>query len=103
MDVKNALVTTTFPRSFQENRQLKPEQDARAESPQRPGLGSAPDFDSEAIARRGQEIQAERVERLNDTESVPLRTRQALDSYQGTQLASQQFETGELVGVDLFV
>jgi len=103
MDIKNAIVTSNFARGLQENRTLRPEQDARVESVQRPSNNASSDIDSEAIARKGRALQADRVEKLNDLDSLPLRTRQALDSYQQTESAAQQFEQGELVGVDLFI
>jgi len=102
MDISNSIVTANNARLFQENRQIKPEQDRRLDTNDRPSANRSSDIDSEAIARRGSELQAGRVQKVNDLESAPLRTRQALDSYQQTVVAAQQFEQGELVGVDLF-
>lgn len=102
MEISNAIVTTNQARSFQENRQIKPEQDQRLETNERRSANRSSDIDSDEITRRGTQIQSERVQKVNDLESAPLRTRQALSSYQQTVEAAQQFEQGELVGLDLF-
>jgi len=48
-------------------------------------------------------LQAERVQRVNSLASAPLKTQNAVNSYQQTIEATQKFEQGELVGIDLFV
>jgi len=83
---------------------LRTEREARVASSQRPSDNASADIDAEALERKGQEIQQSRVQRLNDIESAPLKTQQALSAYQDTALATQpENGFGELVGVDLFV
>ena len=95
-------LTTSLNGPVQSERQARPEQQGRTAAPERPSANASTDIDQEQIELRGQEIQASRVQRLNDIESAPLRTQQAIDAYQQTELASQNNEFGELVGVDLF-
>ncbi len=106
MQLNNSLiserVSTSLNTTIQSDRQAQPEQQGRVESPQRPSNNGSTDIDQASIEQRGKEIEQSRVQRLNDIESAPLRTQQALDSYQQTELAAQQYEFGELVGVDLF-
>ncbi len=103
MDVSNSIVSANFARSLQENRSIKPEQESRADVRERPSANRSSDIDADGIAERGRQVQAERVQRVGDLESVPLRTRQALSSYEQTAQSAIGANEGELVGVDLFV
>ena len=67
------------------------------------GVYVATDIDTDELQRRSEQLQQSRVQRLNDIESAPLSTQQALNIYQETNQAGEAFEFGELVGVDLFV
>ena len=106
MQVNNGLIAervgTSLNSAIQSDRQARPEQLGRVESPQRRSSNGSTEIDQAAIEQRGKQVEENRVQRLNDIESAPLRTQQALDSYQQTELAAQQYEFGELVGVDLF-
>jgi len=103
MQISNNLVATNFNSSVQDERQVKPEQSSRTDAPSRRSANASVDIDQDEIQRRGEALQATRVQRLNDIESAPLKTQQALNSYQQTEVSAQEFEQGELVGVDLFV
>lgn len=83
--------------------QARPETNNRVEAPSRPSANRSTAIDQDEILRAAEAIQSSRVQRLNDIESAPLRTQQALNSYQQTETAAQAYEFGELVGVDLFV
>lgn len=86
----------------QVERQSRQEQQSRALVPERASANGSREIDSDEIERRGELAQENRVQRLNDIESAPLQVQQALNSYQQTEQAAQEFELGELVGVDLF-
>lgn len=60
-------------------------------------------FDADALEKRGNDLAQNRVQKLNASESASFRTQQALDTYQQTERFSQEFDQGELVGLDLFV
>ncbi|TNC81335.1 MAG: hypothetical protein C9356_09545 [Oleiphilus sp.] len=106
MQITNQLLTerlsTTINSPAQAERQSRPERQSRVDSPERRSANASVEIDQQQLESRGQALQASRVERLNDIESAPLKTQQALNTYQQTELASEQFEFGELVGVDLF-
>lgn len=87
----------------QEERPNQTEQDTRAQAASRPSANGSTEIDQEALQRRGQELEVSRVQRLNDIESAPLRTQQALSSYQETLQSGQEQEFGELVGVDILI
>jgi hypothetical protein len=53
--------------------------------------------------KKGEALQTERFQRLNSLENAPLKTQQAVNSYQQTIDAAKQYEGGELVGIDLYV
>jgi hypothetical protein len=50
-----------------------------------------------------QASQAIEVSRFQSPESFPMKTQQAINSYHQTELASQEFDGGVLVGIDLFI
>ncbi len=54
------------------------------------------------LAEKNREAQALRVQRVNNSESLPLNTQRALASYQQTQAESSDKALGELVGIDVF-
>jgi len=103
MEISNSIVTASHARLLQENRQIKPEQNQRVETRDRQSENRSSDIDSDEIVRRGAAIQADRVQKVNNLESAPFQTQQALNSYQQTLDSAQQYEQGELVGVDFFV
>lgn len=57
----------------------------------------------EALAEKSREVQALRVQRVNNSEFLSLSSQKALQQYQTTQQLSAMSEQGELVGIDLFV
>lgn len=79
-----------------------PEQQLRVAAPNRRSANASIDIDPEQLQRRAEANFNSRVQRLNDIESAPLKTQQALNSYQQTLSAAQALEYGELVGVDVF-
>ena len=61
--------------------------------------------DPAELQRRVEQKQASQaidVTRSQSPESFPLNTQQALNTYQQTEIAAQEFEGGVLVGIDLF-
>jgi len=105
MDISHSLVNSRLSSPLQSNRQLSPEPAGKQESQTtRPSDASASqNVDSGAIKRRADLLQADRVQRVNSLASAPLQTQNAVNSYQQTIEATQKFEEGELVGIDLFV
>ena len=87
----------------QDSREAVPEQTQRVAAPVRVSSNGSTDIDTDELQRRSEQLQQSRVQRLNDIESAPLSTQQALNIYQETNQAGEAFEFGELVGVDLFV
>lgn len=62
-------------------------------------------IDPAELQRRVEQKQASQaidVTRSQSPESFPLNTQQALNTYQQTEIAAQEFEGGVLVGIDLF-
>lgn len=59
--------------------------------------------DPEVLAEKAAQIQETKGRFMESLQSAPLRSQLAIDSYQGTIQAAQQFEQGELVGVDIYV
>lgn len=57
----------------------------------------------EALAEKAREAQALRVQRVNNSELLPLSSQKALQQYQSTQQFSTAQAGGELAGIDLFV
>ena len=55
------------------------------------------------LERKSNELQLNKVQRLNSLDSAPLRTQQAVNTYEQTLEAGRAYEEGELVGIDLFV
>jgi len=105
MDISHSLVNPRLSSPLQTNRQLSPEPAGRQESQTtRPSdVSTNQNIDSNAIKRRAELLQADRVQRVNSLASAPLQTQNAVNSYQQTIEATQKFEQGELVGIDLFV
>jgi len=106
MDISNSLAGSGFQPLSSTNRQVKsdtsaPETLARPVEKIAEANRKAPD--QEALARKSNALQVGRVERLNSLDSAPLKTQQALNSYEQTITAAQAYEGGELVGIDLFV
>lgn len=102
MNVNGSYIALPPSRAFQDAQGRSAP--VREQTPeQRPNTSTSVEFDAESIVRRGSELAENRVQRIGDVDSAPLRTRQALDAYQQTQVATQAFTEGELVGVDLFV
>ncbi|MFT7373647.1 MAG: hypothetical protein ACI9T9_002347 [Oleiphilaceae bacterium] len=105
MDISQSLVNYRPSSPLQTNRQVNPEPAGQqANQSTRPSDAVASqNIDSSAIKRRAELLQADRVQRVNDLESAPLKIQNAVNSYQQTIEATKNFEQGELVGVDLFV
>lgn len=53
--------------------------------------------------KKGEAVQTERLRRIDALDHAPFKGQQAVNSYQQTLDAAQQYEQGELVGIDLFV
>jgi len=105
MDISHSLVNPRLSTPLQTNRQVNPELSGRqADQSTRPSDSAASqNIDSNAIKRRAELLQADRVQRVNVLDSAPLKIQNAVNSYQQTIEATKNFEQGELVGVDLFV
>jgi hypothetical protein len=61
--------------------------------------------DPDALQRRVEQKQASQaidVSRFQSPESFSMKTQQAINSYHQTELASQEFDGGVLVGIDTF-
>jgi len=82
---------------------------AQSSRDQFPVVQSAPrdntqtSFDAQALEKRGAELAKDQVQSLSASSSASLKTQQALNAYQQTERFSQEFDQGELVGLDLFV
>ena len=62
--------------------------------------------DPDELQRRVEQKQASQaieVSRFQSPESFPVKTQQAINSYHQTELASQEFDGGVLVGIDLYI
>jgi len=105
MDISQSLVNTRLNSPLQTNRQINSEPSERADKQSTRPSDAIPsqNIDSSAIKRRAEALQADRVQRVNSLTSAPLQTQRAVNSYQQTIDATQKFEQGELVGIDLFV
>ena len=63
-------------------------------------------IDPAELQRRVEQKQASQavdVSRSPSSDSYPLNTQQALNTYQQTETAAEEFDGGVLVGIDLFV
>lgn len=105
MDISQSLINTRLSPPIQTNRQVNSEPSSRQDNQAtRPSDAAASQsIDSSAIKRRAELLQADRVQRVNTLDSAPLRTQNAVQSYQQTIEATQTLEQGELVGIDIFV
>ena len=62
--------------------------------------------DPDELQRRVEQKQASQaidVSRFQSPESFSVKSQQAINSYHQTELASQEFDGGVLVGIDLFI
>jgi len=62
--------------------------------------------DPDELQRRVEQKQASQaieVSRFQSPESFPVKNQQAINSYHQTELASQEFDGGVLVGIDLYI
>ncbi|MDX1451573.1 MAG: hypothetical protein R3183_03370 [Oleiphilaceae bacterium] len=84
-----------------EERQAR-EQDTQDRSASR-ARSERTQIDSEALVQRGEAVQAQRALRVDNAGNFDLSTRNALQSYQQTQEASEPQEQGVLAGIDLYV
>lgn len=107
MQISNTLTPTRLSNpefiAQQDERRQRPEIANRVDAPSRSSANGSTGIDPDELARASEALQAARVQRLNDIESAPLKTQQALNSYQQTEEATQSSEFGELVGIDLYV
>jgi len=105
MDISHSLVNTRLNPPLQTNRQVNSEPSVRPDKQSTRPSDAIPsqNIDSSAVKRRAEALQADRVQRVNSLESAPLQAQKAVNSYQQTIEATQKFEQGELVGIDLFV
>lgn len=55
------------------------------------------------LMRQGEVRQVERLEALNRTENLSLRSKEAIQQYQKTEEAGRSFDGGELLGIDIYV
>jgi hypothetical protein len=106
MELSNSLVSVPLvpdkpKNSTQENSVQKANTSDRSldARPQAPRRIAAP----EDLERKSNEIQQNRVQRIDTLDSAPLRTQQALSIYQQTEEAGRAYVEGELVGLDMFV
>jgi len=101
MDISNSLVTSGFQNSAQPKQTVKSDLAARPiEKISEPNRIPS---DPAKLERKSAELQLDRVQRVNSLESAPLRNQQAVTTYHQTIQAAQEYEQGELVGIDLFV
>jgi len=101
MDISNSLVTSGFQSTTQPKQTVKNDLTTRPiETISEPNQIPA---DAAKLERKSNELQLDRVQRVNSLESAPLRNQQAVTTYHQTIQAAQEYEEGELVGIDLFV
>ncbi|MFV1872578.1 MAG: hypothetical protein ACMZ64_04555 [Oleiphilus sp.] len=123
MDLSNSLASTVLqsaapkPASQTERRPALPPPGDLAKQNNNSSTPNAPQNDSRSgqsaqatlgvnqadYIKKGEAVQAERFLRDNSLENAPLKSQQAVSSYQQTIEAAKQYEEGELVGIDLFV
>jgi hypothetical protein len=102
MDISNSLVTTGFQPPLQNNQIARPDTppvkpvEKATDAPRKPA-------EPEALERKSKALLADRLQRVDSLDAAPLRAQQAVNTYQQTVAAGQEYEQGELVGVDLFV
>ena len=106
MDLSNSLVSVPLaPESIRRNSQESNAQPSKQTDgtldarPQAPRRLAAP----EELERKSNELQQNRVQRLDALDSAPRKAQQALSTYQQTEEAGRAYVEGELVGLDLFV
>ena len=112
MDISNSLVPSTLTNSVNLNRRSEVEQQKNRESENTrksqttrsvPVSRQAKVANPDLLASKNNEIQQNRVQRLNSLESAPIKTQQAFNRYQQTIDAGTNSDQGQLVGIDLFV
>jgi len=104
MDISNSLIQPGVQNTLTVNRdknQDLPENSGRR-VPERASKQEE-SSDPELLEKVSNEKQENRIQRDNAIESASLRTQQAVNSYQSTIDAAQEFEQGELVGIDLYI
>ncbi|MFD2229188.1 hypothetical protein [Alkalimarinus sediminis] len=109
MDINNAIIPVTINRPQPEgvNPRLPQSNELSGEvaRERRSDRVNRDTIDPAELQRRVEQKQATQaidVTRSQSPESLPLNTQQALNTYQQTEVAAQEFEGGVLVGIDLF-
>ena len=112
MDINNAFIPVNVNRPLSEGgstRSAQAKADALnvdAVSARKPERANRETVDPDELLRRVEQKQASQaveVSRFQSPESFPVKNQQAINSYHQTELASQEFDGGVLVGIDLFI
>lgn len=112
MDISNAIVPVNLVRPLNEGGGTRnPQSGADAAAIDATGGRRADrvnreSVDPDAFQRRVEQKQASQavdINRFQSSEPLSLNSQQALTTYQQTEVASQEFDGGVLVGIDLFV
>ena len=112
MDINNAFIPVNVNRPLSEggsarNVQVKADTlNVDAVSARKPERVNRETVDPDELQRRVEQKQASQaveVSRFQSPESFPVKNQQAINSYHQTELASQEFDGGVLVGIDLFI
>ena len=99
MDINSSFIPANVNRPLTER--------ANTQSPpNKPERANRETVDPDELQRRVEQKQASQaieVSRFQSPESFPVKTQQAINSYHQTELASQEFDGGVLVGIDLYI
>ncbi|UZE97137.1 hypothetical protein [Alkalimarinus alittae] len=108
MDINNAIIPVNVNRPLNEGvntRLPQTNEVSEAGRERRADRVNRDTIDPAELQRRVEQKQASQaidVSRFKSNESLSLNTQQALNTYQQTEIAAQEFEGGVLVGIDLF-
>ena len=112
MEINNAIIPVNLIRPLSEggNSRTPQTSDSPANASRPRGADRADRVDRETVdpvelQRRVEQKQASQaidVSRFQPSETFSLNSQQAINTYQQTEVAAQEFEGGVLVGIDLF-
>jgi hypothetical protein len=94
----NNLSVLQSPASDQKQSQKQAQQDL-----ERPSQEQQARVPVQELMRLGEVKQVERLEALDRTENLSLKSKEAIQQYQETEEASRSFGGGELLGIDVYV
>ncbi len=112
MDINSGFIPVNVTRPSTEgggvrNNQAKTDTfNVDAVSARKPERVNRETVDPDELQRRVEQKQASQaieVSRFQSPDSYPMKNQQAINSYHQTELASQEFDGGVLVGIDLFI